>query len=204
MVSSINFKWLAVLGCLCVAGLSNADIIYNNFGLGSPSGWVVTYGATVENGYPWDTGFNTGSTAWLLSSITVDVGWYGGTNNVIVDLIADNNGSPGTVMDSWELYNLPNFSELTPQTSINVSSIGLAANTQYWVGVSAGAPDTLEAWSATDPAVDGPMALNGSSYQGQQMDLRLDGTAVPEPFTWVSLASGLGLLFARRRRTAKA
>lgn len=204
MVSPVNYRWLPVMGCFCVAALSKADIIYSNFGLGSVSGYDVIYGATIESGNSVETGFNTGATGWSLNSITVDVGWFGGTNEVFVDLMTDSSGSPGAVMHSWELNDLPNFAELVPSTSISVTSISLAANTQYWVGVRAGAANTLEAWSATDPSVVGPMAVNGTSYQGQQMDLRLDGTAVPEPFTWVSLASGLGILFARRRKLNKA
>lgn len=209
------------IGIAAPASRTSALEVYGNTGLANQGGTFLSdYNALAQ-------GFTVGSTAWTLQS--VDIGFIFGaiaptSGQVTVALYDNASSNPGTQIGTFTnptfvtgtaLYNFAGFT----------GSTTLAANTQYWVVVTANAtgPSNYQ-WTYSDPLAS-PAGLNGSGFtylgtRGREMPLgnptwislaapeqnmRITINAVPEPSTYaLGGVAALVLGAAARRKTLKA
>jgi hypothetical protein len=200
------------------------SVIYTNLGPG------FTYDS--GNGVPVCGSCEAGSSQAMANLFTVPAGPgynltqlnvavtynFSGTNSVMIELLADSGGSPGsTVLGSWTLTNLPTFgsvSSIQPsQTISGISGIVLSAGTQYWLAAFASASGTYDIWNySTGTAGTIAVSNNGGTtwapFSGvlqTAFDVRGNPLSTPEPGTMTLLGSGLiGLGLALRRKSALA
>lgn len=187
---------------------ARADTVYNNL-VSSTDGAdpLFSYG-------PLANSFTTGATAQYLTGVSawLQNGSLSIAGDLGVSLHADSGNTPGVTLLS-----------LGSLSSSQVSSAGfaayafspavtflLAANTRYWIGIDALAPNAIEwAWS-TDLAAQGVAgeyshsAILGTNYNASfgAYQMAVTVAAVPETGTVALVLSGLGMvgLVAARRR----
>jgi len=148
------------------------------------------------------------TTTVALSQIAVVLSTTFGTNSVIVMLLPDVSGLPGTTaIETWSVTGLGG----NPAVSFLSSTVNpnLAAGTQYWIAAFPGAPDTVAVWSfANSPGLGAFSQSGGVTWTASTCCLppvvQVSGTTpvtpVPEPTTIVLLSTGLvcGLLTRRK------
>jgi hypothetical protein len=118
-----------------------AVVVFSNLGPGDTyaarGGWTV-YGSAA----PLDTDRASPFVPladYVLDSIQIALTWSGGTNAAQVWLMSDAGDVPGTILETFEVTNLPAFGT-TDSTLATASSIArpvLSAGVQYWLAVSA-------------------------------------------------------------------
>ncbi|MGO9257546.1 MAG: hypothetical protein ACLQU1_14720 [Bryobacteraceae bacterium] len=130
----------------CITGtLSSGSVCENN-----PSHEVAApFRATLTNG---------------LQSITLALGAGGGTNGVIVSLALDSGGTPGNILESWTVTNLPGGAQPALTTVNDRLNLVLTAAQPYWVIVQPMASDTYVVWYTNILGLGGAMANNGSGW----------------------------------------
>jgi hypothetical protein len=92
---------------------------------------------------------------------------YGGTgtNGVIISLAQDSSGTPGNVLESWTVTNLPTGTQ-APLTVVNDRlNLTLNGGQAYWVVVQPMAFDTYVVWYTNVLGLNGAMANSGSGWQ---------------------------------------
>ena len=141
--------------------------------------------------------------SWELTQIGLGLEIWSGTNSAIIQLRDSVSGFPGTTIASWTLTGLPGFfgsTGLQPtQTITGITGITLDANTEYWLAVIAGAPDTEIGWRQNGIGEANLKAdsLNGglsfSSYTfNANVAFEVQGTLhpIPEPASLLLLGTG--------------
>jgi hypothetical protein len=131
----------------------------------------------------------------------IDLPFWGAPPAVVsITLNADNGGSPGTVLDSWNIspYGLDWNTCCTLDTLIPHGAVTLTPGTQYWV---VGAPDanqfTFAGFYLNDIGVVGPSAIsvNGGPFvitQGETMAaFDVIDNSVPESGSFLLTTLGL-------------
>jgi len=159
-------KTRAAVIVLSLAGLSRADVAYDNFGPGSTfsgNGWLVM---GPQAGI-WSHAFPvTPTVSGEITTITVAIAHLGGsTNNYTFQLRADAGGTPGPTIAT-----LGSVAGLTPGDPVPVSfsagpGTSITAGTTYWVYAS-GQNDGFGTW-LTSPNNGGVRAYSfngGSSF----------------------------------------
>ena len=159
----------------------------------------------------------TGSSAWNLTALSFgsSLTHAGGTGGIRVSIYTDSASLPGTVVPGGLNLFSANPAGIS-QTLPAGSSLTLAANTTYWLVVSAdqSADATRYWWDLTDSAavdsgvpgfglpLTGANNVNGwTAYPGSSMQLAVYGQAVPEPMTLSFFGVGsLGSWLLRSRR----
>ncbi len=110
-----------------------------------------------------------------------------GVNGVMVSVAQDSSGTPGNVLESWTLTNLPSGTA-PPLTVLNDSlNLTLTAGQAYWVIVQPMASGTYALWYTNILGLNGAMANYGSGWQ------TLTGIIATQPAFSVSM-SRLGAL----------
>lgn len=159
------------------AGPSRADVLYST--LGSDDVWDHHQAYVVLG--PHGTGSPAPYAAAMpfvldhhatLTSIDLPVGasLRPGTNLFTVALLADDDGLPGEVIESFSLADLPwMFSSAEPLSTV-VSELQprLKAHRVYWLTVLPGADDTSGGWNFTSPLQTGTIAFTqdgGASWR---------------------------------------
>ncbi len=155
---------------------AKAVTIYSNLGTKNyrynPDAAVGILGRNA--GQPWPQAVGNGFTPvvdHVVQGIQLGLGYVQGTNEVLVALTDDDNGTPGKVLHAWHISNLPAFGTCcTLQTVYYMTGIPVKANTQYWVVVSPADPngDTYATWDNNIQNLNGNFNNNlGSGWQGQ-------------------------------------
>jgi len=213
---------VAVVAAFAFPAASGADTITSNLGPAGEffccSAIIGARGAGVGN-IAAATPFVTPSFAdWGLTEIDLGIESWGGVNSAIVRLTDSVGGFPGVTIASWTLTGLPGLfgsAGLQPAQAITgITGITLAANTEYWLAVIAGTPNSEIGWRqrATGPQNLKADSLDGgatwSSYTlNADVAFAVQGTpqAIPEPSLALLLGAGLvGLKGFARRRVALA
>ena len=139
--------------------------------------------------------------------------YYSTTTDAYVSLTtAADQFTPGTVLGTWHVTNLPNNNAVGETTITGITGITLVAGQQYFLEASpgSGCVYTCNAWmdgsgaSANTVTYVGEYGGTWSNFSGDNLAYEVDGTAVtaPEPSSMLLLFSGLAGLggLIRRRR----
>lgn len=182
-----------------VAGSAQATVLYNNLGAASTgTDPVAGFGPLADS-------FSTGASAVSLDTLTLLVdGNAGSGGSFTVNLLTDNNTSPGAVLASGTFSDSVLAGTLTPLT-FTCNGCSLAADTRYWIQLAdAGGTTTNWSWSSDISGVgvaneyfansNGVFANNPNGPY--QMELI---AGVPEPATWALMLAGLGIIGAGLR-----
>jgi len=215
---------------LALPVVSRADsVIYSDLGPGNsydPSNattnpadnWEVS-GASSADGEELVAVPFTPSANYDLTKILIALSFFSGTNNgAYVTLDSDSSGSPGAVIESWTLSDLPTLGSTSTitshQTLTSAPGILLSAGTTYWIVAmpdSAGASDTIDGWNFNSLGDSGTVAysFDGTTWNTDGSPfilpaLTVKGTPVPEPPTFAMLGLALAALpFFRNRFGAR-
>ncbi len=83
-------------------------------------------------------------------------------NSAIVDLVSDSSDSPGTVLQSWNVANLPNSSICCTLTTLTGDgTIPLVEGSKYWVAVLPSSDSSLILWAWNTTGVNTSCCSNG-------------------------------------------
>jgi len=209
-------RWaLAASIVLATGSRSFADtVVYNN--LGTPGNvydcctGLTAAGATSTPGTTYSAFSFTPSTTVDFTQLTMGLSSVSGANAVTVELLGDASG-PGSVLDSWNVINLPTFGTCCTLQDLSGNGIALNSGTTYWLAVLPGNSGTWAVWNENTVGAMGAQYLNqGSGFinVGSQTvgAFEVEGSAivpsaVPEPGSVVLLSTGLlGLAWASRKR----
>ncbi len=196
-------RWLPVI--LCIVALTcvgNASVVYDNLGSSSNGADPVTsFGPLADS-------FSTGGAGFTLASVGLKLELLGApTGTLSVDLLADNNTSPGGVIYNIGTIDDNMLSGTLQDYFLNLTTAQvLTANTRYWIELSSMDSNAGWSWSGDQNAVGVAgeyfANLNGvfdNSNGPYQMRLS-DTAATPEPGTLVLLGGGICALTATLRR----
>lgn len=145
--------------------------IYSNLGTGTNvytagAGWTVC-GPNSNICTQWVAMPFTPKAKALVTKIEAAVGWFAGTNELVLSLYSDSKGLPGKAIRNWHVKNMPNFGTCCTLNTVR-SKKGLAVRKgkQYWVVASTDSTDTNlgAAWNFTYNNAQGSWA--NSNNQG--------------------------------------
>jgi len=132
----------------CVSGASGADC----------STFAIRYIAAAF----------TPATSSILSSISLPLSNISGTNGAVIWLANNSSGgTPGTVLESWSVSNLPASSEATIALTSVTSKLNpaLQAGQTYWLEVQPLAADTTDYWDTNNLGIGGGLQnINQSGW----------------------------------------
>jgi len=144
----------------------------------------------------------------LVVTLTLGCGYDYVQNTADVFLLGDNNGLPGTVLDSWHFDDaLPVYSSGHPRPILvcpGDGTVSLNAGQRYWVGVGTTGDNSVLAWFLNNDSNEkGIWCRNegsgwnviSSSYTRPVFRVNV----VPEPATLSLFATGAFLLLRRKR-----
>ncbi|MDE1921616.1 MAG: PEP-CTERM sorting domain-containing protein [Candidatus Omnitrophica bacterium] len=128
-------------------GQAKADIVYSNIfgtpGYSSNSGWLIGTPLNYEQGESF-----TPTANYTLTNIELAAGNIYGTNSINVQLMNDNSGQPGSILESFSFSSLGPFGSTYPLLSANsVLDPTLDAGKQYWLVASPPDSSSAEAWN---------------------------------------------------------
>ncbi|MBZ5609646.1 MAG: hypothetical protein LAP38_15400 [Acidobacteriia bacterium] len=206
---------VTLAAAMCLSSRASADTVYSNLGSGttvynSGTGWSVS--TVASTGFLLQPAFSfTPSGTFNFTELDIALGFINGTNSVTVDLMSDSGGSPGSVLDSWNVSGLPAFGSCcTLQALLANNTTTLASGTPFWVAVLPGAADTYAVWNLDSTGALGDVfedqgsgfALFGADATvGAFQVLGDPSTAVPEPRSGMLAVIAAGMLAMFTRRT---
>lgn len=206
--SDVKTKILGLLaaGLLAATPVSaGAASLYSNFGA-SDSYISTAYLPNLGNVPPNELGFqftatSTGAAASFDATIQRPNG-PSGPVTVDFGLYADNAGTLGALLESFNVTSTGSLSSPAIATSVLSGTTLLAAGNTYWI---LGGVNTSAQWYWSWSSVTGNTYYDGSYIGNEVMGafrINSNSTAVPEPGTLALLGLGLAGLGLSRRRKA--
>jgi hypothetical protein len=188
----------------------NAAVVYDNFGAGTS--YDISAGQGVGSSADGEYGLSfTPSASGFLSSLTVAASSVSGSGEITFTLYNNNLGEPGSVLESFNLENLPDFgSSFTPQIIVANGTTYLDAAQSYWLIASHPNSPDISAWHNSTIDADTLIAYRDSTVPDwsplvheKQWALRVETSEVPVPAAiWLFGSGLLGLVGIARRKKA--
>ena len=182
---------------------AQATILYDN--LSAP----INAGDTVAGFGPLADSFSTGGTSITLTDVKVNLETGVNDPSATVSLLGDNSTSPGSLISTLGNVNVSGGPTVCDLSGLSLS---LAANTRYWIEVSATDSSILWPWSTDTSGIGVPSeyfynssGVNSNSGGPYLMEVSgISGASVPEPPGLPLFALGfLTMIFLGRRRFAR-
>ena len=215
-MKSFNSAACAFL-CFVVPGtIASGDVIYSNFGAGDTYdleyGWTLAYGGPLGgDSYEDAVAFTVTGGDFYFDSADVAVNHFWGPDLVHFNLHADDNGSPGSILDSSSASGvIASGTQSSPMTANFGGDLILQNGQTYWLALRTDEQDAwlswafnivddfgLRAWQVNN----GPWnpTLGSPGTDSERGVFRINGTAVPAPGMAALLAIA-GAVRIRRRR----
>jgi len=208
----------AIMGCAVLAATSvpaQAAVVFDNLAnLGNPYLASVGFGAIPVPGYFLyiAEGF-VPSGNYQLQSLELPLFVTSYTpNNAQIAVMDDVGGLPASVLESFQVANLPTTSPAALTTVISQMHPLLTDGSRYWIAVTGGTSTSFGGWDLVSGTglESNKEILNGVDLGWNPGDpgnpalaLRVDGDPVPEPGTALLFAAGVCLfaIIGRLRRT---
>ncbi len=216
-----RLAYLVGLLMLCASGEARAGtIVYDNLGSAGSvyqvgGGWDIIGGSSPSScqnvcGDPAFSAFSfTPGVTSYLTELQLGLGYVSGTNSVMVVLMSDSSGSPGAVLESWNVQGLPsNLTCCTLQTLLGNDTIPLLAGVPYWVSVQPASADTFALWQYNSTGTPHGIGFanlgtgwfnNGSDDVLGAFEVQGGAQSIPEPCTALTLAMGIMLVGKLKR-----
>jgi len=207
-----------IISCVLVASLQSQAIAgvptYHNYDTGWNHNQYVTYMATGANtSYGlWQQAFDftpadTETFHSLVLTITLGCGYDYVDNTADVYLMADSDGLPGTVLDTWHFEDtLPVYSTPHPRPVLACYGDGqvtLTAGQRYWISLGTDGGNSVISWFQNTTGYSSKWCRNeGAGWNVISSNITspvFRVNLVPEPMTLSLLAIG-GLALIRRQR----
>ena len=203
------------LAALCVIALlmvspAQAGTIFSDVGTTDPSGATLIY-VNLADAFAF-----TPTADDIFTSAKIDFFTYTGYDgSVAASLYTSSSGTPGTLVAPLGDAIAPSFSSqpslpfeslATTFTQSSGPAVSLLANTEYWLVLAAGTPDSLAYYEEGGAQFTVPQSqLSGGawqSYSGANVQFEIDGSPLssgtPEPATFFLIGSALTLAVAKR------
>jgi len=196
----------AVLLLCAFTGAGKAATVYDNFGTTPPFS-VISPALYGDGG--WLADAFTSANTYQLTSITVATGRLLINDAITIDLMADNSGKPGTILESWTIGHPPTFGTSSTITVNDALGLDLLPATQYWVALSGSIPLDND-WALSSTGSTGLVEIGNPSLGWIKDTIPLPneafnvlGTQLPEPASFVLLALGAAVLWFRAKRRSR-
>lgn len=203
---------LCVMALLMVSPAQAETVIFSNVGTTALGFGAID--ASLANAFAF-----TPTADYVFTSAEIDLltftGYPDGT--VAGSLYTSSSGTPGTLVAPLGVETVPIFDCCSPPslsfeslaTTFTQSSgpaVSLLANTEYWLVLAAGTPDSLAYYEEGGAQFTVPQSqLSGGawqSYSGANVQFEIDGSPLssgtPEPATIFLIGSALALAVAKR------
>lgn len=194
-----------------------ADVLYSNFGSNDTYdleyGWTLSYGGPLGgDAYEDAVAFTVTGGDYYFDSADVAVNHFWGPDIVHFTLHADENGSPGTALDTTSSSGvIPPGTQSSPMTGNFGGNIILQNGQTYWLALRTESTDAWLSWAFNIVDDFGLRAwqLNGGPWNptygipgtdSERGVFRINGTPVPAP-SMISILAVVGMLGNRRIRT---
>ena len=137
----------------------------------------------------------------------------GRVDSSVIQLAGDNAGTPGTVLEEWDVTNVQrSVTCCALEILVSNTPVSFTSGSQYWVILGPGSADAETWWNLNDIGATGLIAgSNGGAWRefnGRELatfdvlgNPSSESSAVPEPSTLLLVGSGLALAGHRRKRS---
>jgi hypothetical protein len=206
-VPKLNALAALLFALVCCPSTTRALVVYDTFALGGGDPDIIlgqTNGKDLQIAYPFDMPPDSGNTP--LETITVRLrNPAGSQGDFTLRLRADDNGTPGAVLEEWTFT-----ANLAAETDVQFDSVAhpvLLEGATYWLNLKIDAGTGVGWWMATIPtSVDLLYAETGVLdptwlAPGAPYLVGLATVVVPEPDQlWLGAAGAAALASLRRQR----
>ena len=139
-------QWTAPRGKTKIFDTLGKPISYNG-----STGWTLSNAQSQTGFQQWVAFAITPKANATVTEIAEAIGYVTGTDSITIALMADNNGSPGTVLAEKKVGNLEAFGSCCAVAVFKLKTgVPVTAGTTYWVGAILPSKKQATTWDAWD------------------------------------------------------
>jgi hypothetical protein len=203
-------KPMAFTLMLGIGMVANADVIMNTFGTVTFPGFDAGSAWTVASFQSMAKQFTPSFGTYTLDEIDVALSFNNNTSAINVNLCSDSGGSPGSVLETFSVFNTGSLSLGSRYVLSSVSHPTMTMGGTYYVTMTPGDANTSGGWNFTNDGHQGDMqfSTNGgtswSTFNNTDGAVTVQGKlqSVPEPASLAVLGLG-AIALIRRKRSSK-